>query len=382
VVEIPHGAEVGAVAAAGYRVNRSIQLPQASVRRHSLEGGLVRRPDPVRVEPGPWIQNQLPVCGLVGERNANDEVLERHVHRPSVDDLVLSELNGAVYYYHQDHLNSTIAVTDAGGSLVEQYRYDVYGHPSFYSPDGAPRAESALAIRFLFTGREWLSSLALYDYRHRLYSPSLGRFLQLDPLGFGAGEVNFLNYGHNGAVAVLDPFGLRKVTLHFYTTLSANVLTERAKVVAEEIYYRAFAKCGNKKNCLEFKWTFVEQEPLELGRHGDEWRFVITRNDMLHDPWRGFLTGRQKGWVTEINVDYLRVQAAEKGSDAEVALGVVIAHETGYHGVLGRPSLSRLPHGGHYAREGFVDSPEPPAAIFADFSPQTSRRIIRTLGLD
>jgi len=112
-----------------------------------------------------------------------------------------------VYYYHHDHLNSTIAVTDESANVVEQYRYDVYGQPYFYGPDGVPRSESALDIRFLFTGREWLASLSLYDYRHRAYSPSLGRFLQMDPLGFGAGDVNVYAYCADNPVHCTDPYG-------------------------------------------------------------------------------------------------------------------------------------------------------------------------------
>ena len=146
--------------------------------------------------------------GLLEERGPNGELLARHVHGPSVDDLVLSELGGAVYYYHHDHLNSTIAVTDENGSVVEQYRYDVYGQPYFFGPDGTPRAESALGLRFLFTGREWLASLALYDYRHRVYSPSLGRFLQMDPLGFAAGEYVLYTHVSNSPLFQRDLFGL------------------------------------------------------------------------------------------------------------------------------------------------------------------------------
>jgi RHS repeat-associated protein len=145
--------------------------------------------------------------GLLEERGPNGELLARHVHGPSVDDLVLSELNGAVYYYHQDHLNSTIALTDASGAVVEQYRYDVYGQPFFYGSDGTPRNGSALGIRFLFTGREWFASLAIYDYRHRAYSPSLGRFLPMDPLGFAAGDVSLYRYSLNSAIMLRDPTG-------------------------------------------------------------------------------------------------------------------------------------------------------------------------------
>jgi RHS repeat-associated protein len=179
------------------------------VKRVEIQNGIGRTTFMV------WGHEPSQGWGLLEERGANGELIARHVHGPSVDDLVLSELGGAVYYYHHDHLNSTIAVTDESGNAVEQYRYDVFGQPFFYSPDGAPRAESAIGTRFLFTGREWLDSLGLYDYRHRIYSPSLGRFLQVDPLGFGAGGVNLYLYSTSTILVALDQFGLRTVVFYY-----------------------------------------------------------------------------------------------------------------------------------------------------------------------
>ena len=51
--------------------------------------------------------------------------------------------------------------------------------------------------RFLFTGREWIKELRLYDYRARMYQPELGRFLQPDPQEFAAGDYNLYRYCHN-----------------------------------------------------------------------------------------------------------------------------------------------------------------------------------------
>jgi len=62
--------------------------------------------------------------------------------------------------------------------------------------------------RFLFTGREWLSDLRVYDYRHRHYQPELGRFLQPDPKHFAAGDYNIYRYCHNDPVNKSDPMGL------------------------------------------------------------------------------------------------------------------------------------------------------------------------------
>jgi RHS repeat-associated protein len=67
---------------------------------------------------------------------------------------------------------------------------------------------SAWGNRFLFTGREYLSELKLYDYRNRMYQPELGRFLQPDPKEFGAGDYNLYRYCHNDPINKTDPFGL------------------------------------------------------------------------------------------------------------------------------------------------------------------------------
>jgi RHS repeat-associated protein len=81
-------------------------------------------------------------------------------------------------------------LTNAGGSVVERYRYDVFGHVTIVDAAYATRPATAHNNRFLFTGREWLAQLELYDYRNRTYSTSLGRFPQPDPIGFDAGDVN------------------------------------------------------------------------------------------------------------------------------------------------------------------------------------------------
>jgi RHS repeat-associated protein len=67
---------------------------------------------------------------------------------------------------------------------------------------------SLFCNRFLFTGREWLPDVRLYDYRNRIYQPELGRFLQPDPKEFAAGDYNLYRYCHNDPVNKTDPLGL------------------------------------------------------------------------------------------------------------------------------------------------------------------------------
>ena len=113
-------------------------------------------------------------------------------------------------YYYADALGNTVALTSGffGNTPVERYTYDIFGAPTFRDGSGNIIASSAYDNRFLFTGREYLSELGLYDCRHRIYSPDFGRFLQPDPARFGGGDVNLYRYVHNSPMNLWDPLGL------------------------------------------------------------------------------------------------------------------------------------------------------------------------------
>jgi RHS repeat-associated protein len=108
---------------------------------------------------------------------------------------------------------------DSGGNILEQYEYDAFGWPYFLDASGNAigaydpvqnlwEGYSLFGNRLLFTGREWIPDLKLYDYRNRMYQPELGRFLQPDPKEFAAGDYNLYRYCHNDPVNKSDPMGL------------------------------------------------------------------------------------------------------------------------------------------------------------------------------
>jgi len=124
-----------------------------------------------------------------------------------VDELLAKITTAGVVYYHADALGSTVALTNETGNLVESYAYDAFGTPSIRNGSGLNLPVSGFENRFLFTGRELLRDAGIYDYRNRVYSSSLGRFLQTDPIRFQAGDVNLYRYVGNNPINWTDPLG-------------------------------------------------------------------------------------------------------------------------------------------------------------------------------
>ena len=100
-------------------------------------------------------------------------------------------------YLVADERGSIIAATDSSGNIVEKYSYDEYGIPGSMSYAG----------RFQYTGQAWIPELGMYSYKARIYSPTLGRFLQPDPAGYPDGPNNY-NYAVSDPVNGTDPSGM------------------------------------------------------------------------------------------------------------------------------------------------------------------------------
>jgi RHS repeat-associated protein len=146
---------------------------------------------------------------LIEDRSAPDTLLAYYINGATNDEPLEIVVSNVANFYLQDALGSTVRLTDGSGQVEESYTYDVFGAVAITDATSNPLATSAIGNRFMFTGREWLKELCLYDYRNRLYSADLGRFLQTDPLRFKAGDVNLYRYVGNSPVDLVDPKGLK-----------------------------------------------------------------------------------------------------------------------------------------------------------------------------
>jgi RHS repeat-associated protein len=148
---------------------------------------------------------------IVSERDGYYALLRRYVHGAGGEPLVWYEGTGtsARHWLHADERGSVIALSNDAGTLTNVNSYDEYGIPG-----------AANAGRFQYTGQAWLGDLGMYYYRNRIYSPTLGRFLQTDPIGFGGG-MNIYAYVHNDPINHIDPSGtscaLNTYTIHIWS---------------------------------------------------------------------------------------------------------------------------------------------------------------------
>jgi len=70
------------------------------------------------------------------------------------------------------------------------------------------RSSSSYDWLYLHQGGRYDEVSGLYSFRHRDFSPSLMRWMQSDPIGFGGGDANLYRYVSNGPTNATDPSGL------------------------------------------------------------------------------------------------------------------------------------------------------------------------------
>jgi RHS repeat-associated protein len=122
------------------------------------------------------------------------------------------------YFYYQDSLGNTSHITDTVGNLKERYTYSAFGTPTVVSWTGSawdelhPRNSSNYGIHHLFQGQLWTPETGLNDYRNRVELPTMGVFLQPDPIGFKGDAANIYRFCNNNAVNRTDPMGLLQLT--------------------------------------------------------------------------------------------------------------------------------------------------------------------------
>ena len=113
---------------------------------------------------------------------------------------------GARQTLASDIQGSIILSLDSGGALA-RVGYQPFGESASAVGSGAGPRYTGRRLDLEAAVAGGAQPSGLYYYRARTYSPTLGRFLQADPIGV-AGGLNFYAYVGNDPLNLTDPFGL------------------------------------------------------------------------------------------------------------------------------------------------------------------------------
>lgn len=109
--------------------------------------------------------------------------------------------NGTTYYIHSDHLNTPQVMTNQSQQVVWMGDYEPFGKV-------ASNANNSIEIFSRFPGQYLDTETGLYYNYFRDYDPSIGRYIESDPIGLGGG-INTYAYVGGNPISNVDPDGLR-----------------------------------------------------------------------------------------------------------------------------------------------------------------------------
>ncbi len=143
---------------------------------------------------------------ILGEYTAAGVLVEETIW---MGDMPVATLrpNGAtvdIYYVHADHLSTPRKVTrPSDNGLMWRWDPGTFGSPK---PKENPDKLGAFKYNLRYPGQYELTESGLYYNRYRTYDPSMGRYIESDPIGLRGG-INPYAYVRGNPVSFMDPLG-------------------------------------------------------------------------------------------------------------------------------------------------------------------------------
>ncbi len=167
-----------------------------------------------------WDRDQIAI-----EEDGEHNTIAKYDWGRSQDEILKMSRDGEDLYYSQDGLLSVNCLMASSGDVLESYKYDPFGE--------LKAAQLSHDNHIFFTGTFRDIQTQLCYNRHRYYSPALGRFITVDPLG-PVGGTNFYEYDGNRFTTGRDPYGLY-YSLGYTDTIGIEVVKETLREMYREM---------------------------------------------------------------------------------------------------------------------------------------------------
>ncbi len=146
------------------------------------------------------------------EERSGGSVQTQNSWSPVYLDALLERDQGSQRLYAQQDANwDTTSLLDAANGIVQRYVYDSYGSALILNSSWGTSSFSTYDLVYLRQGGRFDPTMQLYDFRHRDLSPTLGRWIQDDPLKFRGHDDNLYRFLRAHPLRGTDPTGLQQV---------------------------------------------------------------------------------------------------------------------------------------------------------------------------
>jgi RHS repeat-associated protein len=159
------------------------------------------------------------------------------------------------FYFLQDHLGSTSALTNSTGNVIERMQYEGYGEDN----------DSAFT-RYSYTGRERDNLTGMLYYRARWYDPQQGRFFSEDAIDFVDG-LNLYGYVSNNPTNLIDPSGQLKLKSYTrkWSVRFKKMWSNRFEKIVKDAGYGSC--CGWSRDCSKVEACFENPQQQACADH-------------------------------------------------------------------------------------------------------------------
>jgi RHS repeat-associated protein len=187
-----------------------------------------------------------------------------------------------------------------------------FGVVKFRDGAGKPMTDDLFDWKFLHQGGERDAQTGLYQFRNRIYSPTLGRWMQVDPIGYWIKDTEF-NYGayENNSLSNLDPSGLFQLPVAGPAPAAGGLLPAAAAIVTLPAVIAATAALTAALACTK-PFERYAREAINNAQYGDKWAHCYV--SCKATKYCGLVISQLAGFGFEVLQEAMK-QLGYKGTD-------------------------------------------------------------------